>query len=96
LRAYQQELGQRLEFDPTWAHVFDARDIVEFDVSSEDIRRLAETSVLGLAARRAMVASDPAIFGLFRMYSTTLELRTGAPEVGVFTTLDEAIEWVKV
>jgi hypothetical protein len=94
LRAYQQELGQRPEFDPTWAHVFDARDTVQFDVSSDDIRRLAETSVLGPSVRRAMVATDLATFGLFRMYSTSLELRTGVPEVGVFTTLEEAIEWV--
>jgi hypothetical protein len=32
--------------------------------------------------------------GVFRMYGTSLELRTGAPEVGVFTTLGDAIEWV--
>jgi hypothetical protein len=94
LRAYQQELGRRPDFDSTWAHIFDARAAVQFDVSSADIRRLAETSVLGPTARRAMVASDAATFGLFRMYSTSLELRTGAPEVGVFTTLEEAIDWV--
>lgn len=94
LRAYQQELGQRPEFDATWAHVFDARDIVEFDIPSADVRALAETSVLTTAARRAMVATDPATFGVFRMYGTALELRTGAPEIGVFTTLEEAIDWV--
>src|SRR5436190_4848953 len=38
LRAYQQELGQRPEFDRTWAHVFDARDAVQFEISSEEIR----------------------------------------------------------
>lgn len=96
VRAYQQELGQRPEFDPTWAHVFDARDAVHFEMSSDEIRRLAETSVLGSSARRAMVATDPATFGLFRMYSTWLELRTGAPEVGVFMTLEEAVNWVTV
>ena len=94
LRAYQLELGQRPEFDSTWAHVFDARDIVYFDISSADIRALTETSVLATTARRAMVATDPATFGVFRMYGTALELRMGAPEIGVFTTLDEAIEWV--
>jgi hypothetical protein len=53
LRAYQQELGRRPEFDPTWAHVFDARDAVQFDISSADIRGLADTSVLATSARRA-------------------------------------------
>jgi hypothetical protein len=94
LRAYQQELGRRSEFDATWAHVFDARDAVQFDLSSDDIRRLADTSVLATSARRAMVATDPATFGVFRMYGTSLELRKGGPEIGVFTTLQEAIEWV--
>jgi hypothetical protein len=94
VRAYQQELGQRPEFDPTWAHVFDARDAVQFDISSDEIRQLAETSVLALSARRAMVATDRAIFGLFRMYGTIFEHRVDGSPVGVFTTLDDAIEWV--
>jgi hypothetical protein len=94
LRAYQQELARRPEFDATWAHVFDARDVVRFDVASDDVRILAQTSVLAPSARRAMVATDPATFGVFRMYGTSLELRTSAPEIGVFTTLEEAIDWV--
>jgi hypothetical protein len=94
LRAYQQELGRRPEFDATWAHIFDARDATQFDISSADIRALADTSVLATSARRAMVATNPATFGEFRMYSTTRELRKGGPEIGVFTTLEEAIEWV--
>jgi hypothetical protein len=94
LRAYQQELGQRPEFDPTWAHVFDARDAVRFDISSADIRGLSDTSVLAPSARRAMVATDPSTFGVFRMYGMSRDLRVGGPEIGVFTTLEEAIEWV--
>ena len=94
LRAYQQALGQTQEFDPTWAHIFDARDAVRFDVSSADIRALADTSMLATSARRAMVATNPTTFGEFRMYATSREFRAGGPEIGVFTTLEEAIEWV--
>jgi hypothetical protein len=94
VRASRQELGQRPEFDPTWAHVVDARDAVQFDLSTVEIRQLAETSVLAPSARRAMVATDRAIFGLFRMYGTLFELQADGSAVGVFTTLDEAIEWV--
>jgi hypothetical protein len=28
------------------------------------------------------------------MYGTSRDLRVGGPEIGVFTTLEEAIEWV--
>jgi len=94
VRAYQQELGQRPEFDPTWAHVFDARGTVQFDISSDEIRQLAEKSVLAPWARRAMVATDRAIFGRFRMYSALFENQVDGSAVGVFTTLDDAIEWV--
>ena len=94
VRACQQELMARPEFDPTWAHIVDARDAVEFDMSSAEVRQLAETSVLAPSARRAMVATTPSIFGLFRMYSTLFELQVGGSAVGVFTTLDDAIEWV--
>jgi len=41
-----------------------------------------------------LVAVDPAIFGLFRMYGRRFELQVGGSAVGVFTTLDDAIEWV--
>ena len=94
VRTYQQELGQRPEFDPTWAHVVDARDAVQFDMPSDEIRQLAATSVLAPSARRAMVATDRAIFGLFRMYATLFELQVDGSAVGLFTTLDDAIEWV--
>src|SRR5260370_40797184 len=93
LRAYQQEVSQRPDFDPTWAHVFDARDVVKFDMSADEIRVLSRTSVL-TSPRRAMVAGNVATFGLFRMYGTSLELSTEGPEVGVFMTLEEAIAWV--
>jgi len=94
VRAYQQELRQQPEFDRTWAHVVDARDAVQIDISSEEIRQLAASSVLAPSARRAMVATDLAIFGLFRMYATLFELHVDGSTVGVFTTLDDAIEWV--
>ena len=94
VRAFRQELAARPEFDPTWAHVLDARDAVQFDLSSDEIRQLAETSVLAPCARRSMVATDPAIFGLFRMYGALFELQVDGSAVGVFTTLDDAIEWV--
>jgi hypothetical protein len=94
MRAYQQELVQRPEFDPTWAHVFDARNAIQFDMSSEETRQLAATSVLAPSARRAMVATDLATFGFFRMYGTLFELQVDGSAVGVFRTLDDAIEWV--
>ena len=93
VRAYQQELEQRPEFDPTWALVFDARDTVQFDMSSEEVRQLVETSVLAPRARRAIVATDRAISD-FRMYGALYERQVDGSAVGVFTTLDDAIEWV--
>ena len=36
----------------------------------------------------------PCDFGLFRMYGTLFELHVDGSAVGVFTTLDDAIEWV--
>jgi len=91
---YQQELVHRPEFDPTWAHVFDARDGVQFDMSSDETRQLAATSVLAPSARRAMVATDLATFGFFRTYGTLFELQVDGSAVGVFRTLDDAIAWV--
>jgi hypothetical protein len=49
--------------------------------------------VLAPWARRAMVATDRAISG-FRMYGALFERQVDGSAVGVFTTLDDAIEWV--
>jgi hypothetical protein len=92
--AFRHDLAARPEFNPTWAHVVDARDAVEFDMSADEIRQLAETSVLAPSARRAMVATDPALFALFRMYGVMFELQVDGSAVGVFTTLNDALEWV--
>jgi hypothetical protein len=43
-----------------------------------------------------MVATDLAIFGLFRTHSTLFELQVDGSAVGVFTSLDEAIGCVPV
>jgi hypothetical protein len=94
VRALRQELAARPEFDPTWSHVVDAREEVQFDIPSDEIHRLAERSVFTPWARRAMVATDPAVFGRFRMYGALFEDQVDASTVGVFTTLDDAIEWV--
>jgi hypothetical protein len=61
---------------------FDGRDAVQFDLATDEIRQLAETSVLAPCARRAMVATDRAIFGLFRMYGTLFELHVDGSAVG--------------
>ena len=79
---------------PTWAHIVDVRDAGQSDVSRDELRQLAETSVFAPSARRALVASDPAVFGLCRMYGTLFELQMDGSTVGVFKTLDSAIEWV--
>ena len=94
VRALRQELAARPEFDPTWSHVVDAREEVQFDIPSDEIHRLAETSVFAPWARRAMVATDRAVFGRFRMYGALFADQVDASTVGVFTTLDDAIEWV--
>jgi hypothetical protein len=94
VRALRQALAARPEFDPTWAHVVDAREDVQFDIPSDEIHRLAETSVFSPWARRAMVATNPATFGRFRMYGALFEDQVDASTVGVFTTLEDAIEWV--
>jgi hypothetical protein len=75
-------------------HVVDARGAVQFDISSDEIRQVAETSVLAPSARRAMVATDRALFDGLRTYRASFELQVDGSAVGAFTTLDDAIEWV--
>jgi hypothetical protein len=92
-RAHQEKLSKDHDFDPTYSQIADFTHVVRFDVSSAGIRQMAEHSVFHQSARRAVIAPDDLIYGSSRMYQTFRE-GLGATGIGVFRTLEEALNWV--
>jgi hypothetical protein len=88
--------SQSLGRDPTYDELFDATGAL-VDLTATEVRELvclvnqaSRTKPLGATA---IVATQPVVFGLARMYSTLCE-SVGA-RVGVFRTVGEAEKWLE-
>ena len=82
------------EVDPSFAEIADFTEVTKLDLSGDDVRQIARKSVFSLTSRRAFVVPEnSAIFGLVRMYEILREFQ-GETGIRIFSTLDEALNWV--
>lgn len=91
--AHRQELLKDPDFDPSYSQVADFTQVTKFDLSAEDINELAQESVFSPQSRRALIVPSDVAYGLARMFGTLRETQ-GEIEIGVFRSLEEALEWV--
>jgi hypothetical protein len=84
--------ARRSEFDPSFDQLIDTTLTTKFEISASQARILAERRIVSPEARRAIVASQPHIFGVGRMMEVYHQV-IGA-EVQVFYSMDEALEWL--
>lgn len=91
--AHKDKLLSDPDFDPTYSQITDYTHVSEIKLSSEEVRRFAEFDVFSPQSRRALIAPEDAKFGLGRMFAMLRETR-GETGIGVFRTLEEALEWV--
>jgi hypothetical protein len=91
--AHHQRLSTDSEFDPAFSQLIDATHITKIDLTTADIRRLAQNNLFSPTSRRAILVSSDTAYGFARMFEM---LRQTAGETGikVFRNLDEALEWV--
>ena len=87
--------AQLLNRDPSYDELFDATGAL-VDLTQEEVKRLVsrtnETMRLHTVGATAIVATQPVVYGLGRMYATLCE-SVGA-RVGVFRTIREAEAWL--
>jgi len=91
--AHKEKLLKDFEFDPAYAQISDFTHVSEIKLSGEEVRLFAEFDIFSPQSRRAFIAPDDAMFGLGRMFGMLRETR-GEMGIGVFRTLEEALEWV--
>jgi hypothetical protein len=90
---HQEKLSADPDFDPSFSQLIDVSHITKIEVTTEDIRKLAQGTLFSPTSRRAILVSSDAAYGLARMFEM---LRESAGETGieVFRNLDEALEWI--
>jgi hypothetical protein len=81
------------DFDPSFSQLGDLTAVTSIDLSADEVRYLAQSSIFHPTTRRALVGESLEIYGLARMFSIVRGLR-GDREIRVFRTRDEALAWL--
>jgi hypothetical protein len=74
---FRRQVRNEPDFDPNLSQLGDLSGATSIDLSADEVRILAETSVFSLTARRALVGSTHEVYGLARMFSIVRGLRGG-------------------
>lgn len=93
LMGHQERILKDPEFDPTYSQLLDFSGITGIEITSEDVRRLAQKNVFSSDSRRAFVVQDDLQYGLARMFEIHRDI-AGETGIRVFRTLDEAMNWI--
>ncbi len=91
---HQRKLKADSRFHPDFNQLVDFTGVEKVDISPQDVARLADTVLFSPVSRRAIIASNPLIFGFSRMYGMYREL-AGEKGVRVFRTREEAMRWLE-
>jgi hypothetical protein len=81
------------DFDPSFSQLGDLSAVTGIDITADEVRIVAETSMFSLTARRALVGDSPEVYGLARMFSILRDFR-GDREIRVFRSRKEALAWL--
>ena len=90
---FRREVVSDPDFDRSFSQLGDLSAATGIDLTEDEIRLLAQTSVFSLTARRAFVGEKQEVFGLARMYSIFRGLR-GDRAIRVFRDRDDAVAWL--
>jgi hypothetical protein len=88
--------GQLLDdpgFDPTYSQLVDLTGVTGTELTADQIRMLAETSIFSPQVRRALVGQGELIFGLARMFEIVRGLH-GENDIRVFHNRPDALAWL--
>src|SRR5262245_47676688 len=67
IRDHQNRLLADPDFSTTFDHLVDATRIIHVELSADEVRIVASRPIFSRESRRAIVATQPHIFGLGRM-----------------------------
>ena len=81
------------QFDPSFSEVVDFSGVTGGDVSTSAIQELArQKSIFNLASKRVVIAPQPLLYGLTRMFEVYAE--GTKPNIKLVHTFDEAREFL--
>ena len=90
---HQAKLVQDPDFDPTFSQLMDLTEVETFEVTINDVRKLAQPKIFSPESRRAILVSNDYAFGAARVFEALRDI-SGEKGIRVFRDLDEALDWI--
>ena len=94
IRALGEALRADPAFSPEYSMLTDARGTESIEATSAEIRTLATDSPFGPGSKQAIIATQPALFGIGRVYEVYAE--TLHRTVQLFRCSADAFAWLGV
>lgn len=92
MKKHMQTVQKHPDIEPDFNHIFDLREAVKIDITTGDVKQLAEFSFFNEQSKRAIVAPTDLFYGMSRMYEVFKN--ESSVNIKVFRNYEEAKEWV--
>lgn len=96
IREHQRRLTSDPDFDPQFDQLIDMTGTSRLDLTVDQVKIAASQKIFSSTSRRALVATDPAIFGVGRMLETYYTMASGNERARVLYDKSEALKWLGV
>lgn len=93
-KAHQDQLVRDPDFNSEFNQLIDASGITSLNISIQEAKNIATQPLFSPASRRAVVATDPFIFGMARLMEAYHSNARLEAQVTVFYDHDSALEWL--
>lgn len=93
-RSQQDAFAQDPDFDPTFDQLVDVSQATSLDLSIEEAKIIAARGIFRPTSRRAVIATNPDIFGMGRMMDVYHAMATGRDQVRAFYDRKSALQWL--
>jgi hypothetical protein len=93
-KSLQDQLLNDPDFDPKFNQLIDLTALTGLGMSTEETKALASRAVFSASSRRAFVATNPAVFGMCRLYEASHHGWDEHAQVRVFSDRDAALKWL--
>lgn len=93
-KAHQEQLLSDPDFRPEFNQLLDATAVTDVELTTDQAKTLASRTVFAPTSRRAFVATNPAIFGMGRVFGAYHGMSKQSSYVGVFYEMPPALEWL--
>jgi hypothetical protein len=93
-KAHQDRLAEDPDFSREFSQLLDGTTITGLELSTAQLRELAQRRMFSSVSRRALVLINPAFFGVGRMLQTYLDLAKAQEQISVFYDRESAWRWL--